>query len=126
MHFIAEEYVWLFGIFVNFFLMTKLLIRPVLWSTTNTFLGCFLVINGVYLILQLLLIGQDVNNAESEIFQSLEYLFFDYSESIRCSAKYMSHFIHGTAILNLLLGSIFIRSMMVKHADNIRPDRYQR
>ena len=37
----------------------------------------------------------------------------------------MSHFIHGTAILSVLLGSIFIRSMMVKHADNIRPDIYE-
>ena len=126
MHFIAEEYVCLFGICVNFLFMTKLLVRPVLWSTTNTFLCCFLVINLFFLILQLLLIGQDVNEAETEILQSLEYLFSDFSESIRCSAKYVSHFIHGTAILTILLGSIFIRSMMVKHAENIRPDSYER
>ena len=121
---IAENMLWVLGSSVNFFLISKLLIRPVLWSTTNSFLGFILTLNFFYLLLQIFLVGQEneETNADDAIIQSLEHLFTDNYKSILCSAKYISDFIHGSSTLFFLVGIIFIRSMMIKHADNIRPD----
>ena len=122
---LVEKTAWLFGIFINFYLISKLLIRPVLWSTTNTFLACLLLLNFFYLVVQIILIGEgykETDPSDDVIIQSLDNLFYDHHKSIFCSAQYMSNFIHGSSTLTVLLGTIFIRSMMVKHADNMRPD----
>ena len=122
---IVEKLTWLFGFSVNFLLISKLLIRPVLWSTTNTFLACFLSINLFYLLVQIFLVGEGTEKTDPSndvIIQALDDLFYDHHKSIFCSVQYMSNFIHGSSTLIVLLGTIFIRSMMVKHADNMRPD----
>jgi hypothetical protein len=58
---------------------------------------------------------------EENIFvQYLEHSFAKNYISILCSAKHISQFIHGTIALGILVGIIFVRSMMIKYADNIR------
>ena len=116
---------WICGIFLNFYFILKLLIRPKLWSTTNTFLGFFLLFNLFFLLFQVLLIDGEVSEYKSEIIQFLEYLFLEKLRAVFCSGKYIAHVIYITATLNILIGSIFIRSMMVRHANNIRQDSYQ-
>ena len=119
---ILEKMILVFGAYANFLLVSNLLIRPVLWSTNNIFLGCFLSINFFYLIIQIF-IG-DANDQTipdgDMIIQYFEYSFSDNYKAIICSIKYISQYIHGSFTLCILCGSIFIRSMMVKHADNIR------
>ena len=125
---IVETIIWVFGISVNFFLILKLLIRPILWSTTNTFLGCFLSLNFFHLLVQILLVGK-VNNetdpADTVIIQALDNFFSDHYKSIFCSTQIISNFVHGSFTMTVLFGTIFIRSMMVKHADNLRPDNLE-
>ena len=114
---------WLFRMSVNLILISKLLIRPVLWSTTNSFLGCILTLNFFYLLVQLSINieeYEEIDLQEDPIIQSLDYLFADSYKSIICSARYISYFIHGSSTLYVMVGIIFIRSMMIKHADNIR------
>ena len=125
MFLIIEKTTWLFGILVNLLLISKLLIRPVLWSTTNTFLVCFLSINVFFLLVQILLVVEENDEKDpydEVLIHVLDSLFYDHQKSIFCSVQYMSNFIHATSTLNVLLGTIFIRSMMVKHADNMRPN----
>ena len=121
---ILEKMILVFGAYANFLLVSNLLIRPVLWSTNNIFLGCFLSINFFYLIIQIF-IG-DANDQTipdgDMIIQYFEYSFSDNYKSMICSTKYISQYIHGSFTLTILCGSIFIRSMMIKHADNIRPN----
>ena len=116
---------WLFGMSVNLILISKLLFRPVLWSTTNSFLGCILTFNFFYLLVQLLTNieeYEEIGLQEDPIIQSLDLLFADSYKSVICSARYISYFIHGSSTLYVMVGIIFIRSMMIKHADNIRQD----
>ena len=120
-----EMLAWYCGVFLNIYFILKLLIRPRLWSTTNTFLGFFLVFNLFFLVFQLLIMDREVLQYESKMIQSLEYLFLEKLKAVLCSGKYIAHVIYVTAILNILIGSIFIRSMMVKHANNIQQDNYQ-
>ena len=129
MFLIFEKLILLFGVSVNFFLFSKLIIRPVLWSTINTFLGCLLFINFLYLLVQIFLIGEGSENTDPNVddfVQSLEYVFSDHYRSILCSAQYMTGFFHGSSTLIILLGIIFIRLMMIKYADNIRTDSLDR
>jgi hypothetical protein len=116
---------WLFGMSVNLIIISKLLIRPVLWSTTNSFLGCILTLNFFYLLVQIFINieeYEEIGLEEDPIIQSLELLFTDSYKSIICSARYMAYFIHGSSTLYVMVGIIFIRSIMIKHADNIRQD----
>ena len=119
---ILEKLIYVFGAYANFHLVFNLLIRPALWSTNNTFLGCFLSINFFYLIIQIF-IG-DANDktfpVDDMIIQYLEYSFSDNRKAIICSTKYISKYFHGSCTLTIICGSVFIRSMMVKHANNIR------
>ena len=99
------------GILVNFSLVLNILVRPVLWSTTNTFIGFLLTCNLVFLSFQTLLIEEETggNVDENVILRSLEFLFSDHSNTIKCSAKYISQFLHGSLALQILVGTIFIR-----------------
>ena len=54
------------------------------------------------------------------IIQYFEYSFSDNRKAIICSTKYISKYFHGSFTLTILCGSVCIRSMMVKYADNIR------
>ena len=120
----AEIFLWLFGASVNLFLLLKLCMRPSLWSTTNSFIGFILVLNLVYLLLQVFLVNdlKETTSSNDALVQGLEHLFIDNFKSILCSTKYISDFIFSSSTLFSFLGTIFIRSMMIKHADNIRQD----
>ena len=47
-------------------------------------------------------------------------MFYDINTSKICSAEYICGFVHGSLTLNVLIGIIFIRLMMIKHAEKIR------
>ena len=119
---ILEKIIYLCGLIINFQLILNLLVRPVLWSTTNTFIGCILTTNLIYLTFQSLLTEESEITIPDEnlILHYLEYNFSDNYKSLLCSAKYISQFLHGTFTLTILVGIVFMRSMMVKYADNIR------
>ena len=103
------------GIYVNFHLVLNILIRPILWSTTNTFIGCILTSNIFFLSFQALLDESymNINQGDDIVIQYLEHSFSDHYTTIICSAKYLSQFIHGTLTITILVGIIFICSMMV-------------
>ena len=122
-----EKIILVFGIYVNFHLVLNILIRPILWSTTNTFIGCLLTSNLLYLSFQALLDESymNINQGDDIVIQYLEQSFSDHYTTIICSAKFLSQFIHGTLTITILVGIIFIRSMMVKYADNIRTNNFE-
>ena len=115
------------GIYVNFHLVLNILIRPILWSTTNTFIGCILTSNIFFLSFQALLDESymNINQGDDIVIQYLEQSFSDHYTTIICSAKFLSKFIHGTITITILVAIIFIRSMMVKYADNIRTNNFE-
>ena len=119
---ILEKIIYLCGLIINFQLILNLLVRPVLWSTTNTFIGCILTTNLIYLTFQSLLTEESEITIPDEnlILHYLEYNFSDNYKSLLCSAKYISQFLHGTFTVYILVGIVFMRSMMVKYADNIQ------
>ena len=122
MFIILEKFFFICGLIINFQLILNLLIRPVLWSTTNTFIGCILASNLLYLTFQSLLTEESEITIPDEniILHYLEYNFSDNYKSLLCSAKYISQFLHGTFTVYILVGIVFMRSMMVKFADNIQ------
>ena len=119
---ILEKLIYTFGLIINFQMLLNILVRPVLWSTTNTFIGCLLASNFFYLTFQSLL--DQANEVpipdENIILHFLEYNFSDNFNSLICSAQFISQFLHGTISILTLVSIVFIRSMMVKHADDIR------
>ena len=119
---ISKKNIWFLGACVNLTLLSKLIVRPKLWSTTNSFLGCILALNSFYLFIHIMLNVEEKKKGNNDdlLFQSLEHLYADSYMSVICSARYMSYFIHGSSTLYVMVGIIFIRSMMIKHADNIR------
>ena len=119
---ILEKFSFIIGLIINFQLILNLLVRPVFWSTTNTFIGCILTSNFIYLTFQSLLTEESEITIPDEnlILHYLEYNFSDNYKSLLCSAKYISQFLHGALTVTLLVGIVFLRSMMVKYADNIR------
>jgi hypothetical protein len=112
---------------VNFILLLKLCMRPALWSTTNSFIGIILVLNFFYLLLQIFLVNdaEETASANDAFVQGLDNLFIDNFKSIICSTKYISDFIYSSSTLFSFLGTIFIRSMMIKQAENIRQDGFR-
>ena len=127
---ITEIFFLLIGISANFLLIFNLVIRPVLWSTTNTFLGCLLCINFLYILVELCILI-DTNELSDQfidegLIQVLDHVFSDYYKSILCSARYLAGFIFLFSSLVIILGTIFIRMIMIKHAENIRTNRFIR
>ena len=121
MHLMIEKGFFLFGAFINLFLIFKIVIRPVLWSTTNTFLCCLLCLNSFHLLVQVFLLKEkSIPLLDDAFLQSLDYMFYDINTSKICSAEYICGFVHGSLTLNVLIGIIFIRLMMIKHAEKIR------
>ena len=50
----------------------------------------------------------------------MEFEFFDRNISVACSGQFVVQFIHEYFTRRMLIGMVFIRTIMVKHADNIR------
>ena len=119
---ILEKFSFIIGLIINFQLILNLLVRPVFWSTTNTFIGCILTSNFIYLTFQSLLTEEsEITIPDGNlILHYLEYNFSDNYKSLLCSAKYISQSLHGTFTIYILVGIVFMRSMMVKYADNIQ------
>ena len=98
-----ENGFFLFGAFVNLFLIFKIVIRPVLWSTTNTFLCCLLCLNSFHLLVQVFLLKEkSIPLLDDAFLQSLDYMFYDINTSKICSAEYICGFVHGSLTLNVL------------------------
>ena len=118
---------FIFGIIINFQMLLSILVRPVLWSTTNTFIAFLLASNLLYLTFQSLLDQENevIIPDDNMILYFLEYNFFEEFKSLNCSAKFISQFLHGAVSLLLLVGVVFIRSMMVKHAQNISTNNFK-
>jgi hypothetical protein len=98
MVFFLDKLVSFLGVLINFNLVFNIVIRPVLWSTTNTFIGCLLASNFFYLFFQICLHETEENMIKDEniIVQYLEHSFAENYIAMLCSAKYISQFIHGS------------------------------
>ena len=115
--------IWIVGVYVNFWLLRNLSLRPLLWSTVNTFLGVVLLFNTLILAEKLCFeIGAFKTEGDDLMVLALENLFNDYPNSIACTLDVTAHFFHGFSTLMILIGIIFIRSMMIKHAEAVRPN----
>ena len=79
MMFLLEKKIFIFGLIINFQMLLNILVRPVLWSTTNTFIGCLLASNFFYLTFQSLLDQENVGSFpdESIILCALEHDFYE-------------------------------------------------
>ena len=92
MFLILEKLIFIYGVIINLHLIIRLLVRPILWSTTNTFIGCILTANLFYLSFQSL-IAEDIEISipnENIILKYLEYNFSENYKSLLCSAKHIS------------------------------------
>ena len=115
--------IWIFGVYVNFWLLRNLSLRPLLWSTVNTFLGVVLIFNTLILAEKLCFeIGAFKYEGDDITVLALENLFNDHPNSIACTLDVLAHFFHGFSTLMILIGVIFIRSIMIKHAEDVRPN----
>ena len=107
--------------FIKTYLVLKVLIRPVLWSTTNTFLCCLLSLNALLLLCKLFLISDKINSTTDDvILQALDYLLLAKENSRICSALFIVGFIYQFVTLSVLLVIINIRMMMINYAEHIR------
>ena len=116
---IIDKLLVFFGILVNFYPLLNIFFRPVLWSTTNSFIITLLASNIFFLNFQIIIEEADERYipVETVISDAFE---FGLSKTGICSARYGLQLIHGSLSLTLLLGLVFIRSILVKHANNIR------
>ena len=118
---------WVIGIGNNLVLIFNLLCRKSLWSTINTFMLVLLFLNLICLVVQVIITFEEkkyvgLREDDDALFQALNMWYNDDHRSVVCSIQYLSFFIYGSFSLYLLLGVIFIRSIMVKHASFIRQD----
>ena len=96
--------------------------------TTNTFFGCLLAINFLYILAEICILSE-INEqngvaVKDEFVRALDPLFLDYYKSFLCSAQYLAGFIFTWASMDVLLGIIFIRMMMIKYANKIQTTRF--
>ena len=123
----GECVMYLIGVTINFSLLLNLLLRPILWSTVNTFLGVVIFLNIIFLsekiclaiIMRTSIIQEDI---DEPIILALENLFSDHQKSISCSTHTILYWVHGFSITMILLGVLFIRSIMIKHAEAVCPN----
>jgi hypothetical protein len=117
--------IWIFGVLVNFWLLRNLSLRPLLWSTVNIFLGVVLLFNTLILAEKLCFeIGAFKNEGDDLMVLALENLFNDHPNSISCTLDVLAHFFHGFSTLMILIGILFIRSIMIKHAEDVRSNSH--
>ena len=92
---ILETIILSIGLCINLALILNIIVRPVLWSTINTFIGCLLFGNFLYLTFETFLIAEDVDADVDEhvVLTYFEFIFADDYKSIICAAKYISQFL---------------------------------
>ena len=113
----------IFGVILNSYLLATLLLRPSLWSTNNTFIGCILASNILYLNLQIIFDKDDdltETQSNDTLNHFMEFRFHDTTRSVACSGQFLAQFIHERFVRYMLIGMAVLRSIMVKHANNIR------
>ena len=49
-----------------------------------------------------------------------EFIFHDTARSVACSGQFVAQFIHERFVQYMLIGLVLLRTIMVKHANNIR------
>ena len=110
------------GLLANYYLLVNTAIRPVLWTTTNTFIAAILVSNILYLNVQAVLENEDdmTTTQENIFYLYLDKRFAEEQKTSGCAVRFVSQFIHKSVLLSIQIGIISIRSILVKHADNIR------
>ena len=111
--------VWTFGLLINFLLLTHLLLRPKLWSTINTYTSLILSLNVIYLLYLLIINDEEIALEDEPFINALDQMYEDQYRSISCSTSYMFSYMHISLYLYIILGIIFIRSMMIKRAPDI-------
>ena len=119
---ILNEFLMSAGLLANYYLLVNTAFRPVLWSTTNTFIAAILISNILYLNVQAVLENEDelTTTHENVVYQYLDKKFAEDQKPPACSVRFVSQFIHESVLLSIQIGIVLIRSMMVKHGDNIR------
>ena len=112
------------GLLANYYLLVNTAIRPALWSTTNSFIAIILISNILYLNIQAVLEDEDEmpTTQENIFYQYLDKKFVEEQKTPACSVRFVAQFIHESVLLSVQIGLVFIRSMLVKHGDNIRTD----
>lgn len=121
MHFSIELIILIFGVLINIFLLFKFLIRPLLWSTTNTFLCLLLTLNTVHLTIKLVFMSSLMRpQAQDSLLQGLDYLFYENSTTNICFAQMIVGYLYRMSTVNILLGILLIRFMLLRFAENIR------
>ena len=109
------------GIFINIFLICKVVARPLLWSTINTFFCSLFCLNAFHLLLQLFLIIMEIRPEKEEAFlQALDFLFIDIRKSKICSSRFLAGYIFRLSTLNILGGVHMIRFLLIRYAERIR------
>ena len=111
------------GVILNSYPLATLVLRPSLWSTNNTFIGCILASNILYLNIQIIFEKDDdlTENQSNNIFDHfMEFRFHDTTRAVACSGQFLAQFIHDRFVRYMLICMVFLRSIMVKHANNIR------
>ena len=115
--------VWIFGLCVNLLLLMLILMRPRLWTTINTY-TCFILILSCFYLSFLIIVNAEVRFSDDDILSvGLERLYDDWYRSIYCALKYIFSTIYLSLSLILIVVIIFIRSMMIKFASNIRIEK---
>ena len=117
----------LLGAFINLYLICNVIIRPAVWSTGNTFLCFFLSLNAFHLLVQIYLSSRKIfPTADNDLLQALDYLYYDSRTAKICSAQNIIGHLHHTSTVNVLLGILVIRLMMINYAENIKTENMLR
>ena len=115
------------GVLLNLYLLYKVAIRPVLWSTTNIFICCLLSLNTLYLLGSLALtVDKNIGEHKDPLLHALDLFYLDSYNSRLCSAKFIMTHIYRSTSLNILLGMVFLRMIMIKYADKIGTESMNR
>ena len=117
--------VWTVGFAINLLLLTQLILRPRLWSTTNIYSGLLLGLNSSYLLCILIINDDGIEFEDNDITSLLELLYADQFRSRICCVKYFLSFFHSAMSLYLIVTIVFLRSMMIKRASDIRQEKHQ-
>ena len=117
--------VWTIGFSINLLLLTQLLLRPRLWSTTNVYSGVLLGLNSSYMLCVLIINDDGIEFNDNDIISLLELLYTDQYRPRICCVKYFLSFFHTAMSLYLIELFVFLRLMMIKRAPDIRQEKHE-
>ena len=118
-----EINICLLGVVLNSYLLYKVAVRPVLWSTTNIFICCLLSLNTLYLLGNLVLtVDKNIGNHNEPLLLALDILYLDIYNSRLCAAQYIMSHVYRSTSINIFLSMVFLRMILIKHGDKIRTE----